>query len=667
MVDQWVPMRIATEKPRGKPAAAMPRRQAPGRGTRSRVYVVLALVSVVLLTLIVTMPLFDSADTGAKLDDDLCPPDTTTISDRTVLLLDFRKPLGEANLPGALLRRITGGMTAGGELRVFAVASDPLAPRVPLGRLCKPYANADLAVAMAKDQPAVQRDCDDLPAQLPRSLRPRVKRFCDHREALQQRLANLAEGQPKSPVANAYLIEAIDDTRLELAGTREPATLYVFSDMLQHAAWYSHPERGPNAWSYADLERQRALQTGIVSEPPPPDPQLAVTIFYVPRRGLTEHPRVARVHERFWRGYFGDIGTLTFEAQSMRDSYDVTPQAGASSGVADLDPSAATVPTAKAGPVGSELADATADGTVAADPRGPADEALREAEPPEAGNRPPAPAAAEPRRQAESPPAADQPQSMPADANPSVAADAERNIEPPPAEDGTPSAAGGAAPGPGIASTPAADLADGDERDADTPAAPPASDERPARAESEDERDAGTPAAAPASDERPARAESGIPAGNPPDPRSGEGVEPAAPAIADASESEGVSDLPAAPSTDSVACAARLRSEFVGVDLYPQDRHPKRLRGALSAKGQSVDYGSADIVVEYTIDENGQTVDAEVAFRPDLSEADRPRHLDLFVRQAETAVRGWTFDFEGGGDCVKRQQKATRFQFHYRR
>lgn len=126
----------------------------------------------------------------------------------------------------------------------------------------------------------------------------------------------------------AYLIEAIEDTRLELAGVAERPSLYVFSDLVQHAAWYSHAERSPDRWDYGDFQRLRQRQTSLVGASPPPDADLAVTLFSVPRRGVTEHPRVALALERFWRGYFADVGSVTFKQQPVQIGYDVRPFGG---------------------------------------------------------------------------------------------------------------------------------------------------------------------------------------------------------------------------------------------------------------------------------------------------------------------------------------------------
>lgn len=307
------------------PTRGTPRRLEPG--ARRLTYIALALVPVLILALGISFLMGPGTD--PQLDEDLCPREPGAHAGRTVLLFDLTKPLGEnTRITDEVLHRVTTDMEANSELQVFALAPDPFAPRMPLGRVCKPYANRQLVVEMAKDRTSMTPDCADLPAQLAPTVRDRARRFCARREALARRIASMASPRRQDGVRAAYLIEAIEDTRLELAAIAEPASLYVFSDLIQHAAWYSHAELGPDRWDYADFQRVRRRQTGLVGTAPPPDSDLAVTVFYLPRRGMTEHPRGASALERFWRKYFSAVGSVTFEQQSVQPGYDVLPLRG---------------------------------------------------------------------------------------------------------------------------------------------------------------------------------------------------------------------------------------------------------------------------------------------------------------------------------------------------
>lgn len=283
--------------------------------------------------------------TDLELDEDLCPLEPGAQPGRAVLLLDLTKPLGaNTRITTDVLHRVTARMDAHAELRVFALGPDPIAPRVPLGRVCKPYANGQIVVETAKDRSSTTPDCSDLPAQLAPTVRDRAARFCARREALAQRIASMASARREGAVPAAYLIAAIEDARLELAGVAERPTLYVFSDLVQHAAWYSHADRSPDRWDHGDFQRVRQRQTSLFGASPPPDPDLAVTLFWIPRRGVTEHPRVALALERFWRGYFADVGSVTFEQQPVQIGYDVRPLRGVPADPAGDDPGYALPP-----------------------------------------------------------------------------------------------------------------------------------------------------------------------------------------------------------------------------------------------------------------------------------------------------------------------------------
>ena len=268
---------------------------------------------------------FSRPDYRQELDDDLCALDRDESAGRAVFLLDLRKPLGEANLslPSELLHDVSLRLGANTELRVFALAADPRVPRLPLDWVCKPYNNADLQIGTAKDQRNTSRDCDNLPAQLPASLREAADRFCGRRDALQNRVDALARNQPEVPVANSYLIEALEDTAMELSEGSGPRTIYVFSDMMQHAAWYSHLDLEWTDWNFADFTATRAAQTGRKGMPPSFS-NLVVQVYYLPRLDLTEHPRPKRAHQAFWQEYFADA-QLTFHDQPPLPTYAAEP------------------------------------------------------------------------------------------------------------------------------------------------------------------------------------------------------------------------------------------------------------------------------------------------------------------------------------------------------
>ena len=269
-----------------------------GRGGGARFLIPFALVVAVATALLL---LVDGGDAAPELDEDLClgqPPQEASAT----LLVDFQKPVRQARY-ATLLRDISLDLSAGTELRAFVLTSDPRSPRQFLGRLCKPYDNTDLSIDMAKDAQQGQRDCDDLPAQLPPELRDVASRFCERREALQRRVRRVAflkEGA--APVANAYLLEALDDTVYELAARPGAQTLYVFSDMLQHADWYSHLDLDWNAWRFEDflpLRQARGPAPGVAQLA-----DLRVRILYLPRSELTDPRRPRQAHQAFWRAYF---------------------------------------------------------------------------------------------------------------------------------------------------------------------------------------------------------------------------------------------------------------------------------------------------------------------------------------------------------------------------
>ena len=272
----------------------------------------------VLLAVLGLMVLIDAPKDEIAMDQDLCPSRADDISQRAVFLLDLRKPLDVeyASLPGALLREVAMDLDVNAELQVFALAGTAAAPRIPLDHTCKPYDNAELAVGGT----APRRDCDDLRAALSPSIRDKASRFCAWRDALRSRLDELVIRQSDAPVANAYLVEAIEDTILEFAEFSGRRSLYIFSDMMQHATWYSQSEGGVE---YGDFGDARGSQISYFPLLHAVD-DLRVKIFYVPRRGVTEDPQIKAEHKDFWRDYFADFsGTgIKFEDQPVMAAYE---------------------------------------------------------------------------------------------------------------------------------------------------------------------------------------------------------------------------------------------------------------------------------------------------------------------------------------------------------
>lgn len=260
--------------------------------------------------------------TADDLSVDLCPAEEH-IAGRAAFLVDLAKPL-HPDLDrdmGALLRDVSSDLAKSAELRVFALMDDPAKPRVLLARFCKPYDNADLQLETAKDRTDSLRDCDDLPAQLTDSVRTAAKRFCDLRAALQADIGTLAQRHQESLVTGSWLVEAFESTRREFMSYSGPHKLYVYSDMLQHAKWYSQLDLDWTNWRSEDFEIDAR------AEDPNPSPQstdLQVRVFYTPRQELTALPRLKRIHQQLWQRYFAPA-PVTFEEQPMLPSYAAVP------------------------------------------------------------------------------------------------------------------------------------------------------------------------------------------------------------------------------------------------------------------------------------------------------------------------------------------------------
>ena len=284
--------------------------------------------ALILLLLVTPLYFLNKSDREeVSRDGDHCPIDRDVITGSAVFLFDFRKPLDadQAMLPGDLLRDLTLDLGRDTELQVFSLTDSPGAPRARLQRLCKPFDNDELEFEAAQKPGGAMRDCDDLPAGIPDEIRRSATSFCVTRDALQGDLNALAGGAwpEEEHVANAYLVEAVEDIRLEFAERPGPHLLYVFSDMMQHAHWYSHLDLDWLDWKYKEFDELLRSHSWLFRQPQD-GPAMSVEIFYVPRAGTTAEPQAKEIHQQFWRHYF-DGAEIVFSEQPVMHGYTAVP------------------------------------------------------------------------------------------------------------------------------------------------------------------------------------------------------------------------------------------------------------------------------------------------------------------------------------------------------
>ena len=297
-------------------------RRSPGKAASWSLLVLLPIVAVVVA---LALEVQDTLQEPGPVD--LCQAGSGDATGHGVFLLDLQKPLARshATLPGRLLRDVTLDLAAHTELEVFTLTDYAEAPRMLLGRLCKPYGNADLAVDTAKDQGEATRDCDDLPAQIPATVRESAERFCAEREALVGRIDALVRARRSGLVRNAYLVEALEETARDFDRLPGAKSLYVFSDMMQHARWFSHLDTGSGGWDFEAFAARREERAALAGAGPAPGPDWYTRIFYLHRKDITERPDAQQAHRQFWERYFNERGLadpqpaasrLHFEAQA---------------------------------------------------------------------------------------------------------------------------------------------------------------------------------------------------------------------------------------------------------------------------------------------------------------------------------------------------------------
>ena len=621
----------------------------PRRPTGKKRYITLLLPPIlVAVALIGVLTVFSGPGSRQELDDDLCSLEPDESNAQAVFLLDLSKPLDQAHrsLPGELLRDVSLRLDATTELRVFALTPDAQAPRVSIDRVCKPYGNADLQIGTAKDQRGTQRDCDDLPAQLPASLREAAGRFCARRQSLQNRVNALARSQPPTPLTNSYLIEALEDTVIDLSRGFGPRTIYVFSDMMQHARWYSHLDLEWTDWGFEKFDATRAALRSRMGRRPPVS-NLTVQVYYLPRLNLTDQPRPKRAHQAFWEAYF-DNAQLTFHEQPPSPTYAAEPLVDrlTPEEIAAQERERIEQERQEAARMLAEVRKARAE--LDAERQRIAEERARMTVAPRA--RPER--ATELRRQQEAladqgeelavrqgterQNVADEPArtTVPPKARPQRAAEPRRQQE------------ALADQGEELAARPAEIDEIGRQEAAEAETIPQVAEGQTSTEASEEDAIASEQTTLETDDESAVASQQTV----------SELVEPADSVTDDPSEV--IAQLALAtdqsPATTLAPCNAILLPRFLAeaaTDIYPGRRR--------------MNYGSATIAVRYMLDEDGATIDDEIEVVREESKAERPQTYGLFSRTATRVVRNWVFEFEDEVACSKRQERITVFQFQF--
>ena len=580
-------------------------------GGRRILSVGLPIVLVVAVVAAAVVFLNEPAQTNVR-DSALCPLDEGAISARAVLLLDLGKPWNDdaAELLAQSIGQVASELPVNAELRVFALSGTAAEPRQSLDRFCKPYDERELAAG---------EGCGNLPTAL--AEHDAAAQFCARTDTLGRRVARSAARRQGGQVANAYLVEAIEETSLEFAEVSGAKSLFILSDMVQHAPWYSQAEHTPASLNFGAFEQLRSEQSRLVGPRPAPLADIDVTIFYVPRSGITEDSRQRQEHKRFWQEYvasafatapiFHDLPAMPpFEAVPFADlgSAPEAPNAEWENLQREREEAERLLEVVERERVALEEA------RVAALER--AEELEREAE----------------RRQREL--AAAEAAAAAAAAAEAEAEQRRREIAAAELAAASPVVQQPAGTSPEALSSPApADIAlAGADRES-------VSDQPPASETAADL------AAAPTQDalspEPPASSTSE--AQPPPNPLAQPELPPIAATVVDA------------PTTvDALTpCPLIPKPRFQGAT----PEYPERARTR---------FGEATITVSFVVDEEGNTVDNAVSVVESQSTARPERFFDMFADQASEFVQRLEFDFAEDAGCARRQERARTYQFNYR-
>lgn len=250
----------------------------------------------------------------------LCPneEEANFIPSRTYVLMDLSEPLGgQQQALRGLINAASNSLEAREKIIIGRLQPNRGNSWKELSSFCSPDLKSisdsfGRSISLEKDCPEIISKGKQYPWPLGtgQDLREQTRKICESYSRFQKKVRTASEvvpdDNPEEP--RSYIVSAIEeimhDANNAPNGTRR--RLIVFSDMLQHAEWFSHYEESHAPWTAEALKDRRKKASGLGSVPENKFDE--ILLCYLKTDNLKDYMKNAKwevAHKKMWPRYFG--------------------------------------------------------------------------------------------------------------------------------------------------------------------------------------------------------------------------------------------------------------------------------------------------------------------------------------------------------------------------
>lgn len=246
----------------------------------------------------------------------LCPNEQHNIIGTTYILIDFSEPLSkrQRNELRTLIVKTSASLQKHERLSISRMEPDRKNTRVSLHDFCNPADLENIKKAVGRsidpkrDCPAIVKKEFPFPKRVGEATSKLIHNICKNLDDLDKKVEDVIRMIP--PInfeePRSYIIGSIEDVMTDAndspSGTRR---LVVFSDMLQHADWFSQYEKRHGAWTMDNIEQRRKKYAPNHMKTPPQNNFDEVLLCYQPNgHAILKSARNKNAHRAMWKGYF---------------------------------------------------------------------------------------------------------------------------------------------------------------------------------------------------------------------------------------------------------------------------------------------------------------------------------------------------------------------------
>ncbi len=249
----------------------------------------------------------------------LCPVDEEHITSKTYLLVDLSEPLSGDQRAGLkdLLKSATDSMATQELISVSQMQAVLKAPRHKVTQFCKPdiqrIGQAGSRIKEDDCKSVVDKSYDwykNVGDHARKEISTTCSRYLDFKKGVN--VAALPYAAVNQEQNRSYIVGSIEDIIVDADDDSSdvPTRLIVFSDMLQHAEWFSQYRTHPDDWTIENLRERRK---NAIEQPKyrhmstaPANNFKEVLLCYLPNDKMLNTSIKEKQHRQMWEGYFSD-------------------------------------------------------------------------------------------------------------------------------------------------------------------------------------------------------------------------------------------------------------------------------------------------------------------------------------------------------------------------